>query len=166
VTVAWILFAWVLVNQAGVPVPVVPSLLAAGVLAGRGSISLSAALAVIAGAALCADLGWYGFGRWRGAEALRVLGRLSPGSHRRVHRAQRFFLTHQVGFLLVARFLPAVNPIAAGLAGAARMGVWRYVLVVSGGALLWAVIWAGLGYVLHDGIALVAAGGRMTGWWP
>jgi membrane protein DedA with SNARE-associated domain len=61
-----------------------------------------------------------------------------------------------VGFLLVARFLPAVNPIGGALAGAARMGVWRYVLVVSGGAFVWAVIWAGLGYGLHEG----------SRWWP
>ena len=31
----WVLFAWVFVNQSGVPVPVVPTLVAAGALAGR-----------------------------------------------------------------------------------------------------------------------------------
>ena len=31
------LFAWVAVNQGGVPIPVVPSLVAAGALAGAGT---------------------------------------------------------------------------------------------------------------------------------
>ena len=35
------LFAWVAVNQGGVPIPVVPSLVAAGALAGAGHASLS-----------------------------------------------------------------------------------------------------------------------------
>jgi hypothetical protein len=58
--VAWILFAWVFVSQAGVPVPVVPSLLAAGMLVGKGRISLERGLSAIVGASLSADLTWHG----------------------------------------------------------------------------------------------------------
>ena len=36
---SWILFAWTLANQGGVPVPVVPALLGAGALAGSGRLS-------------------------------------------------------------------------------------------------------------------------------
>jgi hypothetical protein len=36
------LFAWVAVNRGGVPIPVVPSLVAAGALAGAGHASLPA----------------------------------------------------------------------------------------------------------------------------
>jgi hypothetical protein len=69
----WLLFVGVLANQAGVPVPVTPWLLAAGALAASGQVSLVALVAGGAGAALCADLGWYGLGRWRGAAALASL---------------------------------------------------------------------------------------------
>src|SRR5439155_4397576 len=41
----WVLFVWVFVNQSGVPVPVVPSLVAAGALAGRGGASCAVVLA-------------------------------------------------------------------------------------------------------------------------
>src|SRR5438105_12556733 len=63
----WVLFVWVFVNQSGVPVPVVPSLVAAGALASRGGSSCAVMLAAAAGAALVADMVWYGMGRWRGA---------------------------------------------------------------------------------------------------
>jgi len=42
----WVLFVWVLAYQAGVPVPVAPSLLAAGALAGSGSLRFIMVLAV------------------------------------------------------------------------------------------------------------------------
>jgi membrane protein DedA with SNARE-associated domain len=57
------LFAWVAVNQGGVPTPVVPALVAAGALAGAGDASLPTLIAVIVGASLVADLVWYGVGR-------------------------------------------------------------------------------------------------------
>src|SRR2546428_4305664 len=70
----WVLFVWVFVNQSGVPVPVVPSLVAADALAGRGGSSCAVMLAAAARAALVADMGWYGIGRWPGAQGLSLLG--------------------------------------------------------------------------------------------
>ena len=102
---ASLLFVRVLLNQAGVPLPVVPSLLAAGALAHSRMGLLVPVLATVAGT-LVADLVWYGLGRWRGPQALALLGRLS-------RRAEERFLTHQLGFLFSSRFLPEMNPIAA-----------------------------------------------------
>lgn len=69
------LFAWVAVNQGGVPIPVVPSLVAAGALAGAGHASLPTLVAVIVGASLVADLVWYGIGRWASPHVVRLLDR-------------------------------------------------------------------------------------------
>ncbi len=76
----WFLFAWVFGNQAGVPLPVVPALLGAGVLAGSGYLSMAAIIGIAVGAALAADLTWYGLGRWRGARVLKMLGRFAPNA--------------------------------------------------------------------------------------
>src|SRR6266849_3178332 len=84
---SWILFAWILANQGGVPVPVVPALLGAGALAGSGHLSIAVILAVAVGATLCADLGWYSLGRWRGARALEMLGNVSPRAAKYVRSA-------------------------------------------------------------------------------
>src|SRR2546430_6020150 len=75
----WVLFAWVFVNQSGVPVPVVPTLVAAGALAGRGGSSCAVMLAAAAGAAPLPGLVPYGIGRWHGAPGL---GLLRPVLHR------------------------------------------------------------------------------------
>ena len=58
-----LLFGWVLIEQLGLPIPAVPVLLAAGVLAGLGKMSfgLAATLAVVA--CLIGDLVWFWLGR-------------------------------------------------------------------------------------------------------
>ena len=154
--VEWVLFGWVLANQGGVPVPVVPVLFAAGTLAASGRLSIVVIFAVAVGATLCADLGWYGVGRWRGAGALAVLGRLSPHAKAFVRRAQDGFLAHMGTFQLTARFLPEMNPIAAGLAGATGLNIARFVGYGAASALIWVGTWTGIGYLLGDVVAELA----------
>jgi membrane protein DedA with SNARE-associated domain len=163
--VEWVLFGWVLVNQSGVPVPVVPGLLAAGALAASGRLSIVEIFTVAVVATLCADLAWYGLGRWRGAGVLALLGRLSPRTKALVRRAQDGFLAHAGKFQVTARFLPELNPVAAGLAGATRVGVARFLGYGAVSALLWAGMWTGLGYLLGDAVVDLAMrfGIRLTG---
>jgi membrane protein DedA with SNARE-associated domain len=144
---ASLLFVWVLLNQAGVPLPVVPSLLAAGALAHSRAGLLVPVLATVAGT-LVADLVWYGLGRWRGPQALALLGRLSRRSAACVENAEERFLTHQFGFLFSSRFVPEMNPIAAGMAGATGIGPGRYILIATTSALAWALVWMSAGYAL------------------
>jgi membrane protein DedA with SNARE-associated domain/rhodanese-related sulfurtransferase len=146
---SWILFAWILANQGGVPVPVVPALLGAGALAGSGRLSIAVILAVAVAATLCADLGWYSLGRWRGARALDVLRRVSPRAGKCVRHAEHAFVGHARTFQLVARFLPELNPIAAGLAGVTRRSLARFVGYGAVSALAWAGAWVALGYLLN-----------------
>jgi membrane protein DedA with SNARE-associated domain len=153
------LFAWVAVNQGGVPIPVVPSLVAAGALAGAGHASFATLVAVIVGASLVADLVWYGIGRWASPHVLRLLERLSGRAAARVKAAERHVLAHRLGFMLCCRFLPEVNPLAAALAGAARAAPGRYMLVSTMSALAWAGTWTGAGYALHH-VAIAIAPAR------
>jgi membrane fusion protein, multidrug efflux system len=146
---SWILFAWILANQAGVPVPVVPALLGAGALAGSGRLRIAVILAVGVGATLVADLGWYSLGRWRGARALDVLGRISPQAGRYVRCAEHVLLGHAGTCQFSARFLPELSPIVAGLAGAARLSLPRFVAYGAMSALAWAGAWVTLGYLLN-----------------
>jgi membrane protein DedA with SNARE-associated domain len=143
----WVLFFWVFANQGGVPVPVVPSLVAAGALASTGGPNFGIALSVAVVATVCADMVWYGLGRWRGAQALRVLWRGSnpPG---RAADARHPFREHGVGFQFLAKFLPELNPIAAGLAGATGVAIGRYVAMSGVSAVAWAGGWTTAGYLL------------------
>ena len=144
----WLLFVAVLANQAGVPLPVTPWLLAAGVLAASGHLSLIVVLVGAVRAALRADLAWYGLGRWRGAAALAGLLRLLRRPPATFDRVTRAFRAHHLGFVWSARFLPELNPVAAGLAGVTGVGLSRFLLYASGSALSWAGAWAGGGFLL------------------
>src|SRR5947208_8960717 len=146
----WVLFAWVFVNQSGVPVPVVPTLVAAGALAGRGGSSCAVMLAAAAGATLVADMVWYGIGRWHGAQVLSLLGRVLHRPRVWDGHIEHAFHAHEVGFQLWAQFLPQLNPIAAGLAGATGVGLARYIVIASAAAMAWAGTWITVGYLLAD----------------
>jgi membrane protein DedA with SNARE-associated domain len=153
----WALFVWVLANQSGVPIPVVPALLGAGALAGSGgSLSVVVILGVSIAAALCADLIWYLLGRWRGSRAIDLLTRLVPKARPHVQCASHLLLTHARVFQLGARFLPEVNPIAVGLAGAAEMSVRRFLPGAAVSAAVWSGSWIGIGYLLTYGGAGLA----------
>lgn len=153
----WYLFAWVFGNQAGVPVPVVPALLGAGALAGNGHLSMAVIVGIVVAASLAADLAWYGLGRWRGAPVLKMLGRLAPHSGGLVHRVQHFASTRARTFQLGARFLPELNPIGAGLAGATKVRVTRFVCCGAVSALAWAGAWIGLGFLVSHTVMETAA---------
>ena len=144
----WLLFTWVLANQAGVPISVVPSLIGVGVLAGTGHMSLVTTVVVTVTASLTADITWYGIGRWWGARAVALLGKCSRRAATRVELAKRRFGAHQLGFLFASRFLPELNPLAAGLAGVARIQPVRYIAIVTVSALVWATTWTGVGFAL------------------
>ena len=99
----------------------------AGALAGGQRLSLSFAIALAVAASLVADLAWYAVGRRHGLRALGVLCRITLEPDSCLRRAQNLFLRHRLRALLIAKFLPGVNPLAAGLAGAVGVGVVRFV---------------------------------------
>ena len=153
----WLLFAWVFSNQAGVPVPVVPALIGAGALAGSGHLRMAVIIGIAVGASLAADLMWYSLGRWRGTGMLRMLARLGPNGGLLVRRARDLFLAHVRVVQFGARFLPELNAIASGLAGASSLSVTRFVCYGAASALVWAGAWMGLGYVLSHPVTETAA---------
>jgi membrane protein DedA with SNARE-associated domain len=160
-----VLFVWVFVEQAGIPAPVAPLLLAVGALAASEKVSLSLALGLTVGASLLADLLWYAIGRRRGGQALGILCRVTLEPDYCVRRAQDLFLKHRLRSLLLGKFLPGVNPLVAGLAGVAGIGLGRFVVFDIGSTALWAGTWIGLGYLLRDVLEEVTARVSQLGEW-
>ena len=62
-----VLFAFVLAEQIGLPIPAVPVLLGVGALTGAGRMSLALAFGAVLAASLPPDLVWYELGRRRGS---------------------------------------------------------------------------------------------------
>jgi membrane protein DedA with SNARE-associated domain/rhodanese-related sulfurtransferase len=158
-----VLFAWAFAVQAGVPAPAVPMLVGAGALSGSGQMNLALAVAAATAAALGADVLWYSLGRTHGTRVLGILCRFSLEPDSLIRHAKERFAAHRMRYLIVAKFLPGVNPLAAGLAGVIPIRPDRFLLYATAGSLLWAGAWITLGYLCADVIALIATGAARLG---
>jgi len=158
-----VIFGWVLLDQAGIPLPAVPLLLVIGALAGTGRLSLWLAVAVAMAGCLAADLLWYTFGRRRGAGVLGILCRITLEPDSCVRRTEELFVAHRLRSLVIAKFLPGLNPIAAALAGVVKIRLIVFVLCEVGGALAWALGWMCLGYLFSGLIEPIAAAAARLG---
>jgi len=156
-----ILFAWAFAVQSGMPLPAAPVLLGAGALSGSGRMNLALALGATIIAALGADVLWYALGRSVGLRVFGTLCRFSLDPDSLVREAKERFLSHRGRYLILAKFLPGLNPLAAGLAGAASLRPDRFYAGI--GALLWAGAWIVLGYAFSDAIGLVATWASRVG---
>ena len=120
-----LLFAWVLVEQLGIPLPATPVLLAAGALSVDGPISFWLALAAGVSACLIADSTWFLIGRRHGHYVLRILCKLSLEPTTCVRRTQDSFGRRRGVMLMFAKFVPGLAMLAAAGGGAERHGVRR-----------------------------------------
>lgn len=132
-----VVFANVLLQQMGLPIPVLPTLLLAGCLA-AGAPQLLVLMAIALLAAMLADRLWYGIGRRFGYRVLAWMCKLSinPGSC--VTQTADRFGRWGAWSLLFAKFIPGFSAVAAPMAGVLRMPLARFTLAAGGGAALWA----------------------------
>ncbi len=149
-----LLFLWVLAEQGALPVPSAPLLAAMGALIRAGHYSAAAALSCCLAGALIADGVWFYFGRRRGKSVLRFLCRVTLSPDSCVHRTENAFLKYGVKTLLIAKFIPGLNAVAAPLAGDSGLSVARFVAFDSAGILIWSGAYIGAGYLFADQLEL------------
>jgi membrane protein DedA with SNARE-associated domain/rhodanese-related sulfurtransferase len=152
-----LLFGWVLAEQLGLPLPAAPLLLAAGALVGSSRMNLAIALALPVAAVAISDAFWYELGRRRGMKLLQRLCRISLEPDSCVHRTQSRFERHGAWALVVAKFIPGLNAMAAPLAGASRMPWPRFAIFDAIGAVLWVNVYIGVGYIFSGQIERIAS---------
>ncbi len=152
-----LVFAWVFVEQGGLPVPSAPLLLAVGALSGVHQMNLGVAIAFAVIGALASDSMWYVIGRQKGVRVLQFLCRISLEPDSCVRRTQVSFARNGARVLLGAKFIPGLNAMAAPLAGIIRMGWRKFLLFDAIGALAWVSAFAVTGYVFSGEIERVAA---------
>lgn len=146
----------VLLQQLGLPIPAVPTMMIAGALAVAGRIDFVQAFAIAVAASLAADLAWFWAGRRYGYPVLRGLCRVSLSPDTCVRQTEGIF--ERWGFLsvVVSKFVPGFAIVAPPIAGALRMGVGAFVLASIGSAALWvgAAMAAGAVFARQIDIAL------------
>ncbi|WP_267224450.1 VTT domain-containing protein [Dyella silvae] len=150
-----LVFINVLVEQAGAPVPAVPTMIVAGALAAMERLSLPGVLAVALLACLLADFAWYVAGRRFGGGVMRTLCRISLSPDSCVRQSELHFERWRGGVLLVAKFVPGLSTVAPPLVGAMGLRPAPFVLFDSLGSLMWVGMAVSLGYLFSDQIDAV-----------
>jgi membrane protein DedA with SNARE-associated domain/rhodanese-related sulfurtransferase len=133
----FIVFINVLVEQIGLPVPAVPTLVIAGTLAADGQLPPAALFFWSLVACLLADCGWYFIGQTYGIRVLKLLCQISLEPDSCVSQTQTRFERWGINSLVIAKFIPGLAIIAPPLAGAMRIGWGRFIALSAAGAALW-----------------------------
>jgi len=150
-----VLFGAVLMDQAGLPLPAAPWLLAAGALSASGRLNPLLAVLVATVAGLLADLVWFYIGRWRGARVLRWFCRLSLTQSGCVGRAKETFARRGVPALIGAKFLPGLGALMPPISGALGLSTRRFLVFDGLGTALYAVAFVLAGRLFHAQIEQV-----------
>jgi membrane protein DedA with SNARE-associated domain len=152
-----LVFANVLIEQIGIPIPALPTLLVAGSLARSGKLSILALTAAAVVASLAADTVWYFLGRRYGHRVLKTLCRVSLSPDSCVRQTEGIFEKWGMGSVVVAKFITGFSTVAPPLAGAMGAQLPAFLFYDALGTVLWAGGGLLLGFVFHRAIEDVLA---------
>lgn len=141
-------FAGVMLENAGLPVPGESVLLFGGFLAHEGTLHLKWVIALAILGAIVGDNLGYLVGHYGGVKLLhRVRGHalLSAG---RFDRAEKAVLRYGAWAVFTARFVIGLRILAGPLAGGVRMRYRDFLLANAAGALVWGTTMGIAGYLL------------------
>jgi membrane protein DedA with SNARE-associated domain/rhodanese-related sulfurtransferase len=147
----------VLLQQLGLPIPSVPTMMVAGALAASGRLSLAGAYSIAVSASLLADLLWFGAGRRFGYPVLRFLCQVSLSPDTCVRQTEGIFERWGFYSVVVSKFVPGFSTVAPPIAGALRMSIGAFVLASLASAGLWVGFYMGVGYLFTQQIDIVLA---------
>ena len=126
----------VFVDQLGLPVPAMPTLILAGAIA-TGTLGLTSLFGAAVLACIVPDCVWFLVGRRYGMRVLKTLCRISLEPDSCVSQTQSRFERWGINSLVIAKFVPGLAIIAPPLAGALRIGWPRFLGLSAIGGALW-----------------------------
>jgi membrane protein DedA with SNARE-associated domain/rhodanese-related sulfurtransferase len=132
-----IVFANVFVDQIGLPVPAMPTLILAGAIAATGTLGLAPLFVAAVLACIVPDCVWFLVGRRYGMRVLKTLCRISLEPDSCVNQTQSRFERWGINSLMIAKFVPGLAIIAPPLAGAMRIGWPRFLILSAIGGAIW-----------------------------
>jgi len=145
-----VLFGWVLIEQAGLPIPSIPLMLAAGTMSAAHKLHVAYALPIVMLACLLSDSMWYFLGKRYGSKVLDLLCRFSLEAATCVSRTQGTVTKRGAFTLLFAKFVPGLSTMAAPIVGQAKIPYPTFVLYDMAGTLIWASAWLFAGRFFGD----------------
>src|SRR5690349_9880578 len=134
-----VLFAAILLDELGLPMPAVPFLLAAGALIAKQQLNPVLALGVTLLACFIADTTWFYLGRYGGNKVLRLLCRISIEPDSCVRRTRNIFDRWGMKAVLVAKFMPGLSAVVPPMAGSSGVSFIRFLAFDAVGSSLYAM---------------------------
>jgi membrane protein DedA with SNARE-associated domain len=132
------LFGVVSLESAGLWLPGETALIAAGVYASEGHLSITGVIVVAAAGAIIGDNIGYWLGREGGRRLIYRYAFFRRVAERLLPPAERFFERHGGKAVFLARFFGGVRVTGAWMAGITRMPWWRFLFWNAAGGIVWA----------------------------
>jgi membrane protein DedA with SNARE-associated domain/rhodanese-related sulfurtransferase len=145
-------FAVVLVQQLGAPIPATPVLMLAGAHAAADPLYGVYALGLAILASAIGSLPWFWAGQRYGYRVLKLVCRISLSQDSCVRQTENLFQRYGAAALVAAKFIPGLARVGPPLAGTFRFGTVGFLLFYGAGNALWAGAGLLAGLVLHDEI--------------
>ncbi len=134
-----LMFAVVMIESFGIPLPGETALIAFGVLAAAGHYSIGSVIAIAAAGAIVGDnLGYWLIGRLGGRALFRRWRWLSAYADRVLPRAEALMDRHGGKTVFLGRFVSVLRYTVAWIAGLSRMRWWRFLFWNAAGGITWA----------------------------
>ena len=160
-----LVFANVFLEQIGIPIPAIPTLVIAGALARDGQLSSTYVLASAVIASVIADWIWFLLGRRYGHRILSTLCRISLSPDSCVRETESYFERWGMKSLLFAKFIPGFSTVAPPLAGAMKVSTFQFLIFDAIGSFVWAGAAVAAGRAFHHAIGKLLKRLEDLGWW-
>ncbi len=156
-------FCTLLAEAVGFPVPAAIALVVAGSASAAHVLSAPAVILVATLALLLGDGAMFWFGRYTGWALLGFLCRLSMNPESCILRSAESFYKRGKITLVIAKFIPGVNSMAAPLAGSMKMRFGQFLSLDFAGALLYSTSYLLVGYLSRDFLTATLRGFHAAG---
>ena len=156
-------FALLFAEAIGLPLPASIGLVAAGAAVASHTLSGPGVLLAALLALLIGDTAQFWLGRYSGWALLGFLCRLSMNPETCILRSAESFYKRGKATLVIAKFIPGINTMAAPLAGSMKMRYGQFLQLDFVGALLYSTTFLLVGYLSRDFLAAVLTGFHAAG---
>jgi len=156
-------FALLFAEAIGLPFPAAIALVAAGAAIASHTLLAPGVLLTAMVALILGDTAQFWLGRYSGWALLGFLCRLSMNPETCILRSAESFYKRGKATLVVAKFIPGVNTMAAPLAGSMKMGFGQFLRLDLAGSLLYSTTYLLVGYLSRDFLAATLSGFHAAG---
>jgi len=158
-----VIVALVFAEAIGLPVPAAVALVGAGAAVGSRALHASVMLPLVLTAMVVGDTLLFVAGRYTGWSLLGFLCKVSANPETCIFRSAESFYKRGKLTLVVAKFIPGINTMAAPLAGSMKMRFGQFLRLDFLGALLYTTTYLLVGYISRDFLAATLRGFHAAG---